>query len=251
VPSISLVRHATVVVQLGGQRILVDPMLDPAGARPPIANTPELRDNPLVELPAGSDELLQGLTGAVVTHLHADHLDERGAELLASAGVPVQGQAGDLQALADRSIPGATEIGSAPFGDVRVHRTGGRHAHEAALSEALGQVSGVVFEGDGQRVYVGGDTVPGPELDAAIAEHRPTVIVLNAGGARFLDSRPIISTSDDVVQLAKRLPETRIVAVHLDSINHCIETREHLRARLAEAGVQNVAVPEDGETVQI
>ncbi len=108
-----------------------------------------------------------------------------------------------------------------------------------------------MLEAGGARIYIGGDTVPGPELDAAIAAHRPTAVVLNAGGARFLDSGAIISTSQDVVDLAKRLPETTIVAVHLDSINHCIETREHLRAAIAEAGVGNVVVPEDGETVAL
>jgi UDP-3-O-acyl-N-acetylglucosamine deacetylase len=41
------------------------------------------------------------------------------------------------------------------------------------------------------------------------------------------------------------------VAVHLDAINHCVETREHLRAAIAEAGVTNVVVPEDGETVEL
>src|SRR5689334_16903989 len=128
VTSIQLLRHATVVVELDGQRILVDPMLDAAGARPPIDNTPEPRDNPLVELPPGTPEALDGLTGAIVTHLHADHLDDEGAAFLARAGVPVQGQAGDLETLAQRSIP-ATELGSAPFGGVQVHRTGGRHAH--------------------------------------------------------------------------------------------------------------------------
>jgi L-ascorbate metabolism protein UlaG (beta-lactamase superfamily) len=250
VSSVQLLRHATVVVELDGQRILVDPMLDAAGARSPIANTPEPRDNPLVELPAGTSEALRGLTGAIVTHLHADHLDDEGASFLAAAGVPVQGQAGDLEALAERGVA-ATAIGSAPFGSVEVHRTGGRHAHEPGLSEALGAVSGAVLEAGGVRVYIGGDTVPGPELDAALAEHRPTAVVLNAGGARFLDSGPIISTSQDVVDVARRLPEATIIAVHLDSINHCIETRELLRSAVADAGVTNVVVPEDGDTVQL
>jgi L-ascorbate metabolism protein UlaG (beta-lactamase superfamily) len=250
VPHVQLLRHATVVVELGGQRIVVDPMLDAPGARPPIANTPQPRDNPLVDLPSETTEALRGLTGAIVTHLHADHLDDAGAAFLASAGVPVQGQPGDLETLAGRGIA-ATEIGSAPFGTVQVHRTGGRHAHEPALSEALGQVSGAVLDAGGQRIYISGDTVVGPELDAAITAHRPTAIVLHAGGARFVDSGPIISTSQDVVDLAGRLPETTIVAVHLDAINHCIETREHLRSAIADAGVRNVVVPEDGETVQL
>jgi len=46
-----LIRHATLIVELAGRCILVDPMLDPAGARPPVENTPNDRRNPLVELP--------------------------------------------------------------------------------------------------------------------------------------------------------------------------------------------------------
>src|SRR5215471_7323422 len=119
-PSITLLRNATLVVDLAGQRILVDPMLDPAGARPAIENTPAQRPNPLVELPAESEEALQGITAAIVTHLHADHLDDEGARFLAEAGVRVQGQAEQLDTLRERGLADVGEIGSAPFGDVLV-----------------------------------------------------------------------------------------------------------------------------------
>src|SRR4051794_40108204 len=82
-PFVTLVRHATLVVELGDQRILIDPMLDDAGVRPPVANTPNQRANPLVELPPNAEAALGGLTAAIVTHLHADHLDEAGAGFLA------------------------------------------------------------------------------------------------------------------------------------------------------------------------
>ena len=40
-----------------GRRLLVDPMLDPAGARPPVPNTPDPRPNPLVGLPRPAEEI--------------------------------------------------------------------------------------------------------------------------------------------------------------------------------------------------
>ena len=46
-----LIRHATLELDYAGRRLLLDPMLDPAGARGPVANTPNDRRNPLVELP--------------------------------------------------------------------------------------------------------------------------------------------------------------------------------------------------------
>src|SRR5215210_5318604 len=96
---VTLLRHATVVVELAGERVLVDPMLDPAGTRPPIADSPQPRDNPLVDLPAQVEAILGGLTAAVVTHVHADHLDDAGARFLAEAGPAVHGQPADLPTL--------------------------------------------------------------------------------------------------------------------------------------------------------
>src|SRR5688500_7382304 len=40
---LTLVRNATLLLELEGRRILVDPMLDDAGARPPVDNTPNAR----------------------------------------------------------------------------------------------------------------------------------------------------------------------------------------------------------------
>ena len=48
---LTLIRNATVLVEIGGTRILVDPMLDDAGARPPIENTANPVPNPTVPLP--------------------------------------------------------------------------------------------------------------------------------------------------------------------------------------------------------
>ena len=51
------IRHATFVFEAGGARVLVDPMLGPAGAAGPVANTPNQRRNPLVDLPFGEGEM--------------------------------------------------------------------------------------------------------------------------------------------------------------------------------------------------
>lgn len=40
---LTLIRHATLVVQYAGRRFMVDPMLDAAGARGPVRGTPQER----------------------------------------------------------------------------------------------------------------------------------------------------------------------------------------------------------------
>jgi len=243
-PALTLLRHATVIVALGGQHVLVDPMLDPAGAREPIADSPEPRANPLVGLPTGFAGRLAEVTAAVVTHLHADHLDDEGTRWLAERRVPVFGQPEDLRTLADRGIA-AREIGG-EAGSLHVHRTGGRHG-TGALADMLGPVSGVVLDDGATRVYVAGDTVRCDAFDQALSEHDPAVVVLNAGGARFLEGDPITMTASEVVAIAADHPNRRFVAVHMDAINHCLDTRAVLRDEIHRSGVTNVAVPEDGE----
>ena len=38
--------------------------------------------NPLVELPFPAEEVVRGIDGCIVTHLHGDHFDDAAAELL-------------------------------------------------------------------------------------------------------------------------------------------------------------------------
>ena len=245
VTAVTLLRHATIVVEIAGRSIVVDPMLDPAGARGPIENSPEPRDNPLVDLPSNVDEVLTGLVAAVVTHLHADHLDDAGARFLGRERLATFGQAADLESLAERGVAPASEIGGGAIGEVRLHRTDGEHG-VGEIGERLGPVSGVVLEHGDDRIYIAGDTIPCSAVDAAVLRHDPTTVVLNAGGARFLVGDPITMTALDVVEFGRRHPAATVVAVHMDAINHCLDTRAVLKEAIGQAGVENVLVPGDG-----
>lgn len=248
--TITLIRHATIVVAVGGERIVVDPMLDLAGAREPIANSPQPRRNPLVELPANAGDHLTGPTAAIVTHLHADHLDEEGVRFLAREQPPTLGQAEDLESLRARGLTQVLEIGAGPVGELKVYRTGGEHG-VGAIGASLGPVSGVVLERGDERVYIAGDTVPCPAVGEAMRRHRPTTVVLNAGGARFLEGEPITMAARDVVAFAAQHPSVTVVAIHMDAINHCVDTRAVLRDAISQTGVSNVHVPEDGASVAL
>jgi len=247
---ITLLRHATVLVELGGQRVLIDPMLDPREAREAVPNSPEPRRNPLVDLPPGAGDVLSRPTAAIVTHLHADHLDDVGAAFLAEREIPVYGQPEDADGLSERGIARAEVIGAGPIGDVDVARTGGRHAR-GPLADLLGPVSGAVLAHGNARVYVAGDTIRCEEFDDAMRRHRPTVVVLNAGGARFVDSEPITMTADAVVEIAADYVDAQFVAVHMDAINHCLDTRAVLAGAVAAAGTPNVIVMSDGERQEL
>src|SRR3954469_17212458 len=73
---LTLVRNATLLVETGGRRLLVDPSLDPAGARPPIANTPHPRPNPLVDLPLSGDAVVARVAAVRPTPPQPANLDD-------------------------------------------------------------------------------------------------------------------------------------------------------------------------------
>jgi L-ascorbate metabolism protein UlaG (beta-lactamase superfamily) len=249
---LTLVRNATLRLEMGGRRLLVDPMLDPAGARPPVANTAHDRRNPLVELPEAAEAIARRAEAVLVSHLHADHLDETAVRLLAP-GVPVLAQPADEDALRERGFTDVRPVEDAlEWRGVQVTRTPARHG-TGDIGAAMAPASGFVLRAAAEpAVYVAGDTIWCEEVRATLDEHRPGVVVVNAGGARFKAGDPIVMTAEDVVAVARHAPEAQIVAVHLDAINHCLESRAALRERLAAEGLDGrVSVPGDGDEVPL
>ena len=242
---LTLVRHATLLIVMGGTRLLVDPMLDPAGARPPIEDSSNQQPNPLVELPVPAERVVEGVDAVVVTHLHADHLDPTGGRLIGA--LPVLCQPEDAPRLAGGGLDARALDGPVAVGAITVTRTGGRHG-TGALGDSLGPVSGVVLRAEGEpTVYVAGDTILCDEVRDALREHAPEVVVVNAGGARFIAGDPITMDADDVVGVARAAPGAEVVAVHMEAINHCLLTRADLGERLAVEGLADrVHVPGDG-----
>lgn len=248
--SLTLLRHATLLVEYADTTLLVDPMLDEAGAVPPIQNSPNDRRNPLVDLPADVDRDALAFDALLVTHLHNDHLDDTAKARLPGHGGPTLCQPEDVDELRETGFEDVRPVDSSlELGDVTVTRTPARHGH-GQLAEAMAPVSGFVFEApDEPTLYHAGDTVWYEGVADTLERFDPDAVVANAGAARFTEGRPITMTAEDVVALCEAT-DARIVADHMDAINHCLQTRSDLRAALEDAGcAEQVATPEDGETV--
>ena len=235
---LTLVRNATVVVEIRGKRLLVDPMLDDEGTRPPIENTANPVRNPTVPLPFAAVDVVRGIDGALVTHRHRDHLDARAEELL-PRDIPVFCQPEDEDALHALGLDARSVPDELDWDGIRVVRVPARHG-SGAIAEALAPVSGFVID----DLYLAGDTVWYEDVAETIERHQPRVAVVHAGGAEFLEGGLIVMGVDDVREVAARVPT--VVAVHMEAINHCFLTRAALRA-----AVPGVLAPEDGETLDL
>ncbi len=75
------------------------------------------------------------------------------------------------------------------------------------------------------------------------------VIVVNSGEAQLTFGNSITMTKEDVLKVAN-ISDSKVIAVHLEAINHCSLKRNELHNYLTEKGVyQQVLVPNDGEVV--
>lgn len=254
---ITLLRNATLVVEGAGQRVAVDPSLSPPRRRPPLSllrSRPAL--NPTVALPDGREGKLAGLTGALVTHFrfgHSDHLDGPGRRLLAESGVPTGCQPPDARALRRAGVdarpvaPGGTvEL----FGG-RLTSVPARHGH-GLVGRLMGPGVGYLLRLPGEpSLYLSGDTVLTDEVRAVLERERPDVAVMHSGGARLDVGSPILMALDEQLEFVSLAPG-RVIAVHMEALDHCGIGRARLREALETAGAgDRVQIPADGETISV
>ncbi len=254
---ITQLRSATLKIQLGEHVLLVDPMLAPRHALPPLRLLDGLRErNPTRDLPGPVDALLQDVSHALLTHCqkgHFDHLDRAGKAWLRQHQTPVICTPHDADYLRQRGLnvqPLAPEHHRPqPFlgGQIRTVRcTHGKGAVRWLMEHGVGYF--IELPGE-PSLYLAGDTVLSPQVRDFVREHQPDVSVIPAGGARFDLGQALIMDVAEVLAFC-RLTRGAVVANHLEALSHCPVTRIELRAAAEAAGVAaRLAVPEDGESL--
>lgn len=245
--NIQFIRHATLWLEYAGVTFLIDPMFSDKAVNPPIANSGDERRNPLVPLPSALKAWLAP-DAVLVTHLHRDHWDEAAMHALPKSSV-IFCQLGDKDAIRSSGFTDVTEIQtSVTFQDVTFHRTSGQHG-TGEIGQKMGQVSGFVLQAKGEpTLYIAGDTIWCEDVKTVLDTYKPDMTIVNAGGARFVVGDAITMDEEDIIELIGYATYTRVVAVHMDTINHCQVTREVLRTKLSAKNLLNkVEIPEDGE----
>lgn len=252
---ITQLRNATIIIHSGAHHILVDPMLAPKNALPPLRffDGKRLR-NPLLDLPANAAGALELVTHCLITHCqkgHFDHLDPAGKRFLRERRIPVICTEHDGPYLAKRGLnvqPLTLAEGVAqPFleGTIRTVRcTHGRGLAGALMEHGVGYL--IALPGE-PTLYLAGDTILSPAVREALATHQPDISVVPAGGARLDLGGEIIMGPNDVIEFV-RLARGTVVANHLEALSHCPPTRAALAAMAREAGVEKqLCIPADGE----
>src|SRR3954469_9694125 len=180
-------------------------MLDEAGARPAIEGTENDRRNPLVPLPMPVEEVADGVDAVLVTHLHADHLDEVAVRALPPS-LPLFCQSEDASTLEERGftdVRPVEEDAPSDFHGISITRTPARHGR-GEIGELMAPASGFVVAAEGEpKLYVAGDSIWCGEVAAVLAGEQPNVTVVNAGAAQFVEGGPITMDGTDVADAAQ------------------------------------------------
>jgi L-ascorbate metabolism protein UlaG (beta-lactamase superfamily) len=245
---IQLIRNATMKITYAGRTILTDPMLSPKGEFEPFAG---IAQNPTIELPFQAEEIVKGIESVIVTHDHPDHFDKAATMALPKV-TSVFCQPGDEGRMTEEGFRNVLPIETShTWEGITITRTGGKHG-KGKILELTGKVSGFVFQADGEpTVYWVGDSILCEEVENAIKMFNPDIIITHSGGATIPGYEAIIMDGEQTLTTVNSSPEAIVVAIHMESLDHCTVSRNTLRQMADSAAIppSRLMIPEDGETI--
>lgn len=228
----------TLLIEVGGRRILTDPTFDPPGGKYRFGWGTSSRKTAGPAIPAAE---IGALDAILLSHdQHEDNLDAAGRELLRSAATVLTTAAG-----ARRLGAGAvglkpwetTTLEAAGKPPIRVTATPCRHG--PPLSRPIvGDVIGFSLRWDDQtngELWISGDTVLYPGV-AEVAERLDVgTAVVHLGGVRFPISGPLryTMTGTQAADLCRRIAPATVVPIHYDGWSHFREARATAEAALS------------------
>ncbi|PQA93176.1 MBL fold metallo-hydrolase [Chryseobacterium shigense] len=247
---LELWRNATLLIQIGGKNILIDPML---GAKDSLGKFPMTDNellNPLVDLPFSEEELkdkLSKIDAIAVTHLHPDHWDGKAIKLL-NKDIPVICPEVIAEQIAQSGFKHIISIkDSIIWENINISITQGQHG-TGEIGEKMGEVNGFVFKTEEKTLYIVGDSIWYEGIAAEIDKHRPQHIVVAGGAATFVMGDPIIMTSRDIMKVCEYIPEATVLVTHLEAVSHSKEDRKFIQREMIKNGLQDRCfVLQDGE----
>lgn len=211
----------TVILEIGGLRIMTDPTLDKAGTRFHIRG-----NNTLEKLagPALSD--VGKIDVVLLSHdQHPDNLDSMGRRLLSASGKVITTKEG-----AERLK--ANTIGLSPFQHIRLQTPQGdkiivtavpaRHG-PYGIEKQTGTVTGFLIDVKGVnsfQLYISGDTGYFPGIDKIAKKYKPKYAFIFAGAAQPSGPLNVTMNTNDMVEVARVFPTATIIPLHSEGWSH-------------------------------
>jgi len=229
----------TILLELGGVRLLTDPTFDRAGTK--------YKRLEKLTGPAISADKIGRIDAVLLTHdQHPDNLDSSGRMILGRAGQVLTTPAG-----AERLGGNATgletwkslDIGPPASRRIRVTATPARHGPPGCESY-MGEVTGFVLswsEKPRSAVYISGDTVYYDEIPELTTRFSIGIAVLHLGDAHVAARGPhrLTMNAEEGVQAAMAIRPHTVVPVHYEGWGHFQEPAEHAKKVFIKSTLQS------------
>lgn len=255
-------RNATFVIESGTYFILVDPMLSKEKALPPFSKKRHKAErNPTVPMPDNAQEILDKVTHCLITHSqklgikalqHTDHLDGPGENFLRSRNIPVICRRQDAPYLIKLGINVETTLRYWKADKLlggKITSVPAQHGH-GWVKKLMANGAGFHLQLPNEpSIYISGDTVFSKDVERALTELKPDIAVMASGSASLDFGSHILMTMEELIAFTKTAPG-KVIANHLESLNHCPTTRTHLKDVLKYNNLlSKTYIPEDGESL--
>jgi L-ascorbate metabolism protein UlaG (beta-lactamase superfamily) len=230
----------TLLIEVGGWRLLTDPTFDPAGGKYSFGwgtGSKKLAD------PAVGPEELGQIDAVLLSHdHHDDNLDAAGRALLPSAGTVLTTQAGarrldgNAQGLAPWET---TELAQEERPTIKVTATPCRHG--PPLSRPIvGDVIGFSLAWEGQEhgsLWISGDTVLYDGVREVGERLQVGIAVLHLGGVRFPISGPLryTMTAAEAIELYGAVAPQTVIPIHYEGWKHFRQGRGAIESEFSSA----------------
>ena len=230
----------TVLIEVGGWRLLTDPTFDPAGQSYRFGWGTGSRK---LTGPALAASDVGPIDAVLLSHdHHGDNLDAAGRALLPSAGTVITTAPGSKRVGGGaRGLEpwASTRLEAPPRPVIEITATPCRHG--PPLSRPIvGDVIGFALQWDGQEhgvLWISGTTVLYDGV-RQVADHLDVgTALLHLGGVRFPISGPVRYTMNakDAVELCRLVQPRTVIPIHYEGWKHFREGREAIERELAHA----------------
>jgi len=230
----------TVLMEVGGWRLLTDPTFDPPGRKYKFGwGTGSVK----LAGPAIAASDLAPIDAVLLSHdHHDDNLDPAGRALLPSANVVVTTASGAKRLGGDaRGLePWSTTRLEAP-GRPAIEITATPCRHGPPLSHAIvGDVVGFALRWDGQEhgvLWISGDTVLYDGVRQVADRLQVHTALLHLGGVRFPVSGPVryTMTAQEAVELCRLVRPRTAIPIHYEGWKHFRQGRQAIEREFARA----------------
>ena len=251
-PTFQLVRNATLLIEYNGKKILVDPMLSPKGA---IDSWAGIEKNPTIELKMPVEDVVKGVDLVLVTHTHEDHFDKVASGTL-NKSIELMIQPADKEYFQKEGFNNAIVVdGNKLWNGIDIYRVDGEHGTGEVL-KMMGKTSGFILKAKNQpTVYIVGDALWTDNIKNNIKKFKPDYIIVNSGGAliKGFENSPIIMDEAQTMALIRESGNAKVIAVHMDALDHCRTTRSSLTKKAVELNVSKdkLIIPQDAEVITL